>query len=51
MPPEADSMMGKALTSDVEDELQKLLIVDKLRRREGWYETRECWGCVDVVKA
>ena len=50
-PPEADSMMGKALTSDVEDELQKLLIVDKLRRREGWYETRECWGCVDVVKA
>jgi hypothetical protein len=33
--------MGKALTSDVEEELQKLLVVDKLRRREGWYETRE----------
>jgi len=33
--------MGKALTNDVEDELQKLLIVDKLRRRDGWYETRE----------
>jgi len=34
-------MMGKALTNDVEEELQKLMIVDKLRRREGWYETRE----------
>ena len=33
--------MGKALTNDVEDELQKLLIVDKLRKKEGWYETRE----------
>lgn len=33
--------MGKALTNDVEDELQKLLVVDKLRRKEGWYETRE----------
>jgi hypothetical protein len=40
-PPEADSRMGKALTNDVEDELQKLLVVDKLRRKEGWYETRE----------
>ncbi|KAK1921685.1 HotDog domain-containing protein [Papiliotrema laurentii] len=39
-PPEADSRMGKALTNDVEDELQKLLVVDKLRRKEGWYETR-----------
>ena len=46
-------MMGKALMNDVEDELQKLLIVDKLRRREGWYETRKsarlfsgcCKGC------
>lgn len=39
-PPEADSMRGKALMNDVEDELQKLRIVHRLRTREGWYETR-----------
>jgi hypothetical protein len=40
-PPDKDSIRGKAITSDVEEDLQKLLIVEKLRGREGWYETSE----------
>jgi hypothetical protein len=43
-PPDKDSIRGKALVNDVEDELQKLLVVAKLRGREGWYETRKSDG-------
>ena len=38
-PPDADSTRGKALMSDVEKELQNLLVVARLRNKEGWYES------------
>ena len=41
-PPDKDSSLGRALTNDIEQELQRLFIVDKLRHKEGWYETRTC---------
>ena len=40
-PPEKDSTRGKAMTSDTERELQRLWIVEQLRAKQGWYETRE----------
>lgn len=42
-PPEAKSAHGKMLVEATEKDLQDLFLVAKMRRREGWYETRECW--------
>ncbi|EIW71141.1 hypothetical protein TREMEDRAFT_28265 [Tremella mesenterica DSM 1558] len=39
-PPEKDSHRGRALTNDVERELQGLWIVQQMRGKEGWYEAR-----------
>lgn len=39
-PPAKDSRRGKAISCEVEKEAQGLLVVEKLRAQEGWYETR-----------
>lgn len=38
-PPPKESSRGKAITCEVEKEAQGLLIVEKMRAKEGWYET------------
>ena len=43
-PPDKDSARGKAVTSGTERELQGLGIVEELRGKHGWYETRESYG-------
>ncbi|KAL1407318.1 hypothetical protein Q8F55_006740 [Vanrija albida] len=39
-PPDKDSKHGKALTEDVERELQDLFVVAEMRTKKDWYEAR-----------